>query len=307
MPYIHYIHVESPDGSIITAYVPGAARPYVADNSHPNYSRIISGLRAEPQDIQVIELFDVAETVSNVFDQVSERVSVKDGHVYFDGDIVDNACTQQIIRFLNEGVSEDLWVGLVNFMEKVAANPNEHSREQLYRWLAGRDFTITAYGDFVGYKGVTDNLTSINSGPGIVNGESVNGHLDNSPGNIVEIARSYVQHDPSIGCHRGLHVGTFDYANSFGRRTLKVTVNPRDVVSVPTDCADAKVRCCRYEVIEEVEKPVTSAFDYSSDWDEDDDFFYGDEPEDDFDEPEDDEPYCTLCGGKCAFGIPKID
>src|ERR1019366_5793465 len=150
----------------------------------------------------------------------------------------------------------------------VASNPNEHSREQLYSWLDARDFTITSDGNLVGYKGVKSDLKSVHSGPGIVNGEAINGHLDNSPGNTVEIARSVVQHDPSNGCASGLHVGTYDYARSWGTVTLKVEVNPRDVVSVPTDCDAAKVRVCRYEVIEQVGEALTSALDGDEDeWD----------------------------------------
>ena len=75
------------------------------------------------------------------------------------------------------------------------------------------------------------------------------------------MARSEVQHDPSVGCHKGLHVGTWDYASSFGRGVvLEVEVDPRDVVSVPTDCGDAKLRCCRYRVRDEIEAPISSAY-----------------------------------------------
>lgn len=279
MPNIHYVKVESGEQASVTAFVPGAPRPYTADNTHPNFDRIVAGLKAVPQDEGVIELFDVAETVSTIFEKLSERLAVKDGNIYFDGDLIDNALTQQVVRFLNEDVED--WRPLVYFFENVQQNPQEHSREQLYRWLACRDFTITEDGFFVGYKGVTPDLKSINSGPGIVNGEAVNGHLDNSPGNVVEIARSLVHHDPSVGCSTGLHVGTFAYARGFGSTVLKVVVNPRDVVSVPTDCGDQKVRVCRYEVEDVVEVPITDAFDYDSDpYDYDDEDYWYDESED---------------------------
>jgi len=270
---IHYMTCESDGQAVVTAFVPGAEKPYTADNTHPNFDRIVAGLKLD--DPSVIELFDVAETVASYFEYLSERVAVKNGRIYFDGDEVDNSLTRQVVRFLNEGVED--WQPLVEFFENAASNPNEHSREQLYRWLEKHDFTITAEGHFIGYKGVhKDNdgvPRSINSGPGIVNGESVNGHLDNSVGNTVEIPRSYVHHDPSVGCSTGLHVGTFEYANSFGRGcTLKVQVNPRDVVSVPTDCGDAKVRVCRYEVLDFTDAPITSAYDYDDDWDDDDEY-----------------------------------
>src|ERR1035437_174856 len=271
MTNINYTLYEDEGDAFVTAFVSGQ-KPYTASTaSHPNFAEIVSALKAG--DVSALGLFDISTVVEKYFDQLSERVAVKGGHVFFDGDEVDNSLTKQILRFLEAKIDD--WQPLVNFMENVASNPNEHSREQLYSWLEARDFTITSDGNLVGYKGVKSDLKSVHSGPGIVNGEAINGHLDNSPGNTVEIARSVVQHDPSNGCASGLHVGTYDYARSWGTIVLKVEVNPRDVVSVPTDCNAAKVRVCRYEVIEvvntleQVGEALTSALDGDEDqWDE---------------------------------------
>src|SRR5947209_4617483 len=232
MSNINYMIYEEDGEAFVTAFVPNAERPLTASTaSHPNFAEIVTGLKSG--DESVVDLFDVSQAVAKRFEYVSERVAVANGRVYFDGDEVDNSLTRQIVRFLEEDESD--FEALVNFMENVAANPNEHSREQLYEWLSRRDFTITPDGNLVGYKGVSPDLKSIHSGPGIVNGEAVNGRLDNSVGNTIEIARSKVQHDPATGCSSGLHVGTHAYAKSFGSVTLQVEVNPRDVVSVPTD------------------------------------------------------------------------
>jgi len=42
-----------------------------------------------------------------------------------------------------------------------------------------------------------------------------------------------------------------------------VKINPRDVVSIPTDYQDSKGRCCRYEVIDE-HKTASSGLDHES-------------------------------------------
>ena len=51
---------------------------------------------------------------------------------------------------------------------------------------------------------------------------------------------------------------------------LKVHINPRDVVSVPTDAQGEKVRVCRYRVVEIIDAPETVALedDYQDAWDE---------------------------------------
>jgi hypothetical protein len=164
---------------------------------------------------------------------------------------VNNALTDLICRFVEE--NQD-FTPLVAFFEKVNQNPNIHSRDQLFRWLQTHNFSITKSGYIVGYKGVLENLKSSHSGPGIVNGVAVSGHLDNSPGNVLEMERGQVTFDPAVGCSFGLHVGTWDYARSFASRVVELHVDPADVVSVPTDCADAKMRVAKYRVIRELDK-----------------------------------------------------
>jgi hypothetical protein len=45
-----------------------------------------------------------------------------------------------------------------------------------------------------------------------------------------------------------------------GERTVIVKINPRDVVSIPTDYNEAKGRACRYEVIGELGVEPEEAF-----------------------------------------------
>lgn len=237
----------------VTAFIDGEM--FVADNEHPNWQEIVTSLAAG--DKNVVNLFDVAKAISTKFEHVSERVTVNSGHVYFDGEEIDNTLTQAILRALDE--QADL-KPLANFFENIMLNPNEHSREQLYRWLAAHNFTINHDGHIVGYKGVKTlddgTHTSISHGTATVNGQVHTGAIPYAPGDVVEMPRGDVQFDPSVGCHTGLHVGTWDYAKGFGHgNTMTVVVNPRDVVSVPTDCRDAKMRVCRYVISTVVENP----------------------------------------------------
>lgn len=250
-----YNLVRNGDDANVTAFINGEM--YTANNEHPSWDKIVAGLNAN--DESVAELFNVEKSIMTRFERISERVTVRQGNVYFDGEAVNNTLTSAILRFMDEGAD---FKPLVNFFEKAATNPNEHSREQLYRWLDTHDFSLTPAGDIVGYKGVAfdeeHGYKSQNSGEATVNGEVKTGQIPNPLGAVVEMPRGSVQHDPSRGCHTGLHVGTWDYARNFSRdAVLEVHVNPRDVVSVPTDCSDAKMRVCRYVVV----KPITSAYD----------------------------------------------
>lgn len=256
-----YMLVARDDGKeSLTIFIPGE-QPIVVDATHPNFERLRDGAVTKTLSAdEARRLEDMSQEADQQFRRITDRVSVANGRVYFDGDQVHGSLAQQIVRFIDAGVED--WKPLVAFMEKVAQNPTDHSREQLYDWLSARDFTITDEGNIIAYKGVmrdgNGEIVSIHSGPGIVNGKQMNGHLPNPTGAVIEIARSYVTHDPAIGCHQGLHVGTYDYAHGFAQGVLlKVEVNPRDVVSVPTDCGFQKMRVCRYRVLEQIDAPET--------------------------------------------------
>ena len=56
-------------------------------------------------------------------------------------------------------------------------------------------------------------------------------------------------------CSFGLHVGSFDYADSWAGadgRLLLVEFDPADAVSVPTDCDFQKLRVSKYKVISDI-------------------------------------------------------
>jgi hypothetical protein len=266
----------------ITVFSEYLDSPIVAQSNHPNYINIVAlakdGSSSYEDEIaaEIEELAKIEISVANKFQKVTDRVSVANGQVYFDGDILHNAITNHILRYLEGGYNFE---HLALFLEKLYQNPNAHSRQQLYEWLDARDFSITEDGDIYAYKGLTDNGKSIHSGGAIVNGERVKGQVPNNVGSTIELPRSEVQFDPSIGCGVGLHVGTYDYASSFARGTIAgVIVNPRDIVSVPTDSGAQKVRTCRYKVVDIIEEAYNDPF-YEIDDANDDVIDYDYEPD----------------------------
>lgn len=257
MTTLKYNLVEMGGEANLTLFVDGEM--YVASNTHVNWGAILQGVTVD-KDPAVTKLFDVARGVSEKFERLgNSRATVMAGRVFFDGDELNNTLTQEVVRFLNAGVDD--WKPLVKFLDKVMQNPQEHSREQLYTWMSRRDFTINDDGDIIGYKGVTlpdsDGLyRSLTAGTATVNGVTHNGTIPQKVGDVVEMPRSQVAFNPRESCSTGLHVANYEYANSFGPATLTVSVNPRDVVSVPTDSSFSKVRVCRYEVTGVAEKEL---------------------------------------------------
>lgn len=276
--------IAAPDGTkFATLFVPGGSPPiHTIPGDHPNFTDIEEAILDSLEDgiaidASVLDTLNVAKTVQAKFEALGDQFSVRGGTVYFDNEPVHSVLTEHILRFLEAGVEN--WQPLVNFGEKLFANPNEHSREQTYEWLQARlnvdgGFTLADDGDLVGYKGVKDDgnggFLSVNSGTAIVDGETVTGHIPNNIGSTVEMPRGEVEFDPATGCSRGLHVGTFDYAAGWGTngRVLEVRVNPRDIVSVPTDCGAQKLRCCRYRIVGVLDAPYSEPVLGATEWDD---------------------------------------
>jgi hypothetical protein len=223
----------------------------VANDDHPNFKAIWRKV-CDNDDEGLTDLFSIPKSIEIKFQRLSERVTVREGRIYLDNDPVDNALTQQVLKFLDDG-RED-WEPLVKFFEKVQANPSEHSRAQLYAFLKDHDLDLTNEGDLITYKSVRQDFLSDHAGHGFSDGvEYKSARIPNNIGSIVEMPRSEVRDDPAQDCSVGLHVATLNFARGYlsGGKVLKLVVNPRDVVSVPHRDT-AKVRVCRYTVLEEV-------------------------------------------------------
>lgn len=224
--------------------------------NNPNYQKIATLLITNPEDETTIyDLAKPALSVGKALTRLSERVIYDNGSIYFDGDIIDGSITQHIIRIIEEGGQVDSYQSLVNFLEKLYQNPSQESREALYDFLSRYNITIAPDGDFLAYKGVREDGTSIHAGYGIVNGKVYDhAHLPNPVGATVEMPRSKVNGNRAEGCSVGLHAGAYDYANWFAQgKLLLVKINPRDVVSVPQDSSYQKLRISRYVVLEQTE------------------------------------------------------
>ena len=136
---------------------------------------------------------------------------------------------------------------LIRFWRKLQKNPSTNSREQLYGFMLANHIPITEQGDIVVEKGVSQKRGGV---PGhLIDGHS--GTVDNSVGQTVEMPRSGVVDDPKQTCSRGLHVGAPDFVRNHWNQKIIIecVVNPEDVVSVPVDYRNTKMRVCKYKVM----------------------------------------------------------
>jgi hypothetical protein len=266
-------YVVSGNGNITVQYNGNVS---VVEKSHKNYDAIKAALKGKEYD-KLDSLINVSKPVAEHIEKChgnKGRVAIEGGVVTFLGQPVHNVVTERMLQFVEEQF--DI-TPLTNFLDKLMDNPSKKSLDNLYRFLEYNSNPILEDGCFLAYKRVRDDYMDFHAGK-----------FDNSVGNVVEMPRNAVEDDPTVTCAPGLHVAALSYArdqyHSGCGRLVVVKVDPKDVVSVPTDYNNTKMRVCKYEVVEEFEKEYHQE-DFSDRVDDDDD--YEDEDEDYDDENDD--------------------
>lgn len=233
----------------------------IISESHVSYDLIYAILTSgEAYDEEELrDLTKVVETANRKMTELSERVSYDGTELLFDGDPVDSVLGDVIKEQFTSGSMS--FRPLVAFLEKAATNPSVKSIDDLYRWTRNGDLVIAPDGDIIAYKGLKvdedGNSVSIHAGRAFVDGVEAVGNIPNKEGSVITMPRSDVDPDSESYCSHGLHAGTYSYANSFARgRLVTVKINPRDVVSVPSDSECQKMRVCRYVVLSDIEQRI---------------------------------------------------
>ena len=262
-------------------------RTYQVLPDHINYKMILEALPTATAD-ELLDIVDVEKAVATFSDGL---VEIKNGQVTYEGEVVHGSISKRILEFMSKGLP---FQPLVNFLNNLMENPSMQSQKELYDFLEHEHLPITEDGHFLAYKAVRSDYK-----------DKYRGVFDNSVGKICKMQRAKVDDDRARGCSDGLHAGALNYVAGYGSvesgdRIVIVKINPRDVVSVPSDCNCEKLRTCQYEVVGEYQgellKPLYSAnfsedeyADYEDDENYDLDNDYWDQFDDDEDEDYEDE------------------
>lgn len=176
------------------------------------------------------------------------KFRVRDGEIMVEGVKAPEILGRKIQEFVREGLPYE---PLVKFAKNLQLNPSYRAITELYGFLEKNNHPITENGCFIAYKKVRPNFKDIHSGT-----------FDNSPGTTPSMPRSGVDEDAHRTCSNGLHVANWDYAaNHFGSSTdimLEVEVDPADVVAIPVDYNQSKMRVCKYRVLGVVERELST-------------------------------------------------
>lgn len=173
-------------------------------------------------------------------------VTVTEGGVLYDGEVMHSVLATRIMEHLK---SQQDVMPLVKFMNRVKENPKEDIGEELFEWMQNSQLPITEEGHIIAYKRVDPEYQSFHKAP---DGTRV----DHTPGTVVSMERSEVDHNRKVTCSTGLHFCSYGYIdgyyNSCDGRTIVLEIDPVDVCAIPDEYRHEKGRACRFKVIGEV-------------------------------------------------------
>ena len=233
-------HIVNGNGTI-SLLIDGKMKPI--DTAHPNYDKIKEALKEQNWDI-IPELVKVEDTVKEAVKKSgATKVEIKDGNVFYDGMVIHNTLTKRMLQMLEDGFDITY---LIRFLENLMQNPSHRAVMELYDFLEAGSIPITENGTFLTYKKIREDWKDIYTGT-----------IDNSIGQVIKMPRNMVDEDSERTCSQGLHVCSYDYLPHFGAssgdRVVICEVNPKDVVAIPKDYNNTKMRVCEYKVVGEVE------------------------------------------------------
>jgi hypothetical protein len=225
-------------------------KPHTIAKTHITYNKVVDAIKAGEWD----KVADLVEPKKVVLNYGKGNVSIQGETLYWKGKVMHNALTNRMIVMLQDEFPIE---PLVLFMENLMTNPSKRAVDELYGFLEKNSLPITPDGCFLAYKKVRNDYLDIHSGT-----------MNNSVGMVVEMERNEVDDNKDQTCSTGLHFCSQEYLPSFGsgagNRVVILKINPRDVVSIPSDYNNAKGRACRYEVVGEIGNEgdkIDNAFD----------------------------------------------
>lgn len=206
---------------------------------HPNFTKVKEAIAAKEFD-RIVPLLDRASGLKEWARQYG--FEFVHGTISLHGRQFSQSVGEKALAMMDD---EQSGKPLLHFLMKVDENPSKVARDELLLFCVANDFLIHESGDIISFKGIRGDYMDLYSGK-----------VSNHVGAVLSMPRNAVDDSRDRACSYGFHTGSWEYASNYGRgggRVMTTRVNPKDVVSIPYDSGNQKMRTCRYEVIAEVE------------------------------------------------------
>jgi len=209
--------------------------PVIINRADPLFNKVLTAIRLK--NFELIPA--MVDKPTQIMEHTKGKFTVNDGIIVIDGEELPIELSDKLLEFVDGDVETR---ALENYWNNLKRNPSETSKKDLFRFMRANKMPITASGCFVAYKKVDVNYYDFYTHK-----------ILNAPGKVIKFERKNVNENREQTCSYGLHVAAYEYANVHyhgGKGVLlEVEVNPKDVVAVPPDYKEQKMRVCRYRVL----------------------------------------------------------
>lgn len=237
--------------------------PYSINETHMGYKDVKDAIKSGDWE-KIKSLVCVKKLIA---DFSKGNVSVYGETLFWKNKEMHGAIVERFIQMHKEGFSID---PLVAFMDNLMLNPSEIAIKELYDFMEVGQLPITSDGCFLAYKRISKDYKDCHSGtvvnkPSALMSEEERQFFANNKSEqkvqvsleegltVVSMNRLDVDGNRNNYCSTGLHFCSLDYLKSFnGDRTIILKINPKDVVSIPSDYQFTKGRCCSYVIVGEI-------------------------------------------------------
>lgn len=229
--------------------------PITLNSSNENFKAVVKAVQDGAEDaaslVAYLEgLARPVKTLARIASKAGTDLFVTENHEVsceVDGRtfLLPHSLGKYLIRLHNE--RHDLGI-FINFIRKLIDNPDAEIVNELWDFISSCGLCLTEDGNFLAYKNVRGDYTSI-----------YDSKTDNTPGTVLSMPRQSVEKNRDRTCSSGLHFAAWDYlscySDSADGRTVIVSISPADVVSIPSDYYNQKGRACSYKILRDVKRP----------------------------------------------------
>ncbi len=232
-------HINTQAG--ISIYLRGRPRHVSANDKH--YKEILDAVQQNAPEQVILDILDSVRKLVEAACRLTETMEYSGGIVKYKGETLGGYAVEKLVGLIHAKMDV---TPLARFLEKLQENPSNQTVKELYTFLEHGSMPINNQGNFLAYKAVRADYKDIHSGT-----------FDNHIGATLVMPRRNVDDRRENTCSHGFHVCSYEYlphfAHSNGGHIMICEVNPADVVSIPADYNNTKMRVCAYRVIGEDE------------------------------------------------------
>lgn len=250
----------------VTVFLRG--KIYTINKQAHSYNLVIEALKTKDED-KVFAAVNIRQGIANALTAKNKDVTIEDNKIFYRGREVTGLISTRIFEVIRLGLDVQ---PMVNFLENLMNNPSKRAVDEAFGFSESNSLPITPDGYLLAYKRVREDYYDVHSGTvlnkpyKLFTKDDIKA-IDKAQGKRNEVSvtiengfttvsmpRNMVNEDKDQTCSEGLHFCSYEYLEHFsGERIVVLKINPADIVSIPTDYNNAKGRCSKYQIVDEIE------------------------------------------------------